>query len=118
MQSFHKFHLLSWASIESNLLIQDAKNRSSVGDKLENAQRALGVLGAAEQYYPSEKQVIDSIVAVKEFIVSIRVSHWIEQAERSAFKENYKRAISHYRDALFFMAKENERTVERLRQET
>jgi hypothetical protein len=113
IQGYHKFHLLTWASIESNLLIQEARNRISVNDKLENAQRALNVLNAATKYYPSEKQVIDSIEAVKEFIVSIRVSHWVEQAERSAFKENYQRAINHYRDALFFLARENERSAER-----
>lgn len=113
VQSFHKFHLLSWASLESNLLIKDAKIRVSVSDKLETAQRALGVLDSARQYYPDETQVIDSIDVVNEFIVSVRVSHWVEQAERAAYKENYQRAISHYRDALFFLAKENERTSDR-----
>lgn len=113
VQSFHRYHLLAWASITSNLLIQDAKVQILVGEKLENAQRSMSILETAVQYYPAEKQIIDSMEAVKEFIVSIRVSHWIEQAERAAFKENYKRAINHYRDALFFLARENERTPER-----
>lgn len=51
--------------------------------------------------------MVESEVAIKEFITSIRVAHWIEQAERSAFKGNYKRAVSHYKDALFFLAREN-----------
>ena len=51
--------------------------------------------------------MLESEAAVKEFIISIRVSHWIEQAERAAFKGNYKRAVSHYKDALFFLAREN-----------
>ena len=113
VHSFHKFHLLSWASIESNLLIQTSKNLSAISDKLDNAQRALGVLDSAIEFYPNEKLLIDSILVVKDFIVSTRVSHWIEQAERAAFKENYKRAINHYRDALFFLARENERSPER-----
>jgi hypothetical protein len=42
----------------------------------------------------------------------MRVGHWIEQAERSAFKGNYKRAISHYKDALYFLARENQKSPE------
>ena len=113
VQSFHKFHLLTWASIESNLLIQNSKNLTAVSEKLDNAQRALGVLDSALEFYPNEKLLVDSIEAVKDYIVSTRVSHWIEQAERASFKENYKRAINHYRDALFFLARENERSPER-----
>jgi hypothetical protein len=51
--------------------------------------------------------LVESGEAVREFVTSIRVSHFIEQAERSAFKGNYKRAVSHYKDALFFLAREN-----------
>jgi hypothetical protein len=50
---------------------------------------------------------------LKDFIASIKVSHWIEQAERAAFKGNYKRAVSLYRDALFFLAREEVKTDER-----
>ena len=80
---------------------------------MDNAQRALAVLDSAIEFYPNEKLLIDSILVVKDFIVSTRVSHWIEQAERCAFKGNYKRALNHYRDALFYLARENVRDAER-----
>ncbi len=112
IQKFHKFHLLNWSSIESQNRIKEAKINVAINEKLENAQRALSVLFSALEFYPDEQQLVESTEAVKEFIISIKVSHWVEQAERAAFKENYKRAINHYRDALFFLARENERTHE------
>jgi len=105
VRDLHHFHLLSWAEIESLALTQEAKNRVTISEKLETAQKALTVLDSALQFYPDETKLIESGNALKEFIASIKVSHWIEQAERSAFKGNYKRAISHYRDALFFLAR-------------
>jgi hypothetical protein len=110
LQGLHRFHLLSWASIESQLYIQTSKVQVSINDKLENAQRALVVLETAIQYYPDEQKLIESSLVIKDFIVSIKVSHWIEQAERSAFKGNYQRAINHYQDALFFLTRENSET--------
>jgi len=31
------------------------------------------------------------------------VAHWVELAERSAFKGQYRRAIDRYKDALFYL---------------
>ncbi|HEY0426209.1 MAG TPA: hypothetical protein VGC76_00255 [Pyrinomonadaceae bacterium] len=107
VQDLHHFHLLTWAQIESLALTQEAKNRVTISEKLEMAQKALTVLDSALQFYPNQTKLIESENALKEFIASIKVSHWIEQAERSAFKGNYKRAITHYRDALFFLARGN-----------
>ena len=78
-----------------------------MSDKLEAAQRALTVLDSALSYYPDDNQLLESERALREFAASIKVSHWIEQAERAAFKGNFKRAVNHYRDALFFMARES-----------
>lgn len=112
LQNLHRFHLLSWASIESQLYVQTAKVQVGMSDKIENAQRALVVLDTAMQFYPDEQKLIESTEAIKGFIISIKVSHWMEQGERAAFKHHYRRAINHYRDALFFLARENERTSE------
>lgn len=109
----HRYHLLTWAQIESRNLTEKAKNSAAVSDKLETAQNALSVLNSALQYYPSDLQLTESEVALKEFIASIQISHWIEQAERSAFKGNYKSAISNYKDALYFLARENVQSIEK-----
>lgn len=113
VQELHRFHLLQWAAGETKSLTQEAKIRATIAEKLETAQKALAVLDSALKFYPAEAELTESATAVEEFIASIKISHWIEQAERSAFKGNYKRAISHYRDALFYLARENVRSEER-----
>lgn len=107
VKEIHKFHLLTWAEIEARQLTQDAKNRATIQEKTETAQKALNVIQSALQHYPNEQRLIESEEAVREFVTSIKIAHYIEQAERSAFKGNYKRAVSHYKDALFFLAREN-----------
>lgn len=113
VRNLHKLHLLAWSSAESRELIQDAKASATISQKLEIAGKALNILESAIQFYPSEQKLVESVNAIKEFIATVKVSHWIEQAERSAFKGNNKRAINHYRDALFYLARENIRAAER-----
>jgi tetratricopeptide (TPR) repeat protein len=113
IQELHRFHLLTWAAVETKTLTQEARIRATIAEKLETAQKALAILDSALEFYPDEAELTESATAVEEFIASIKISHWIEQAERSAFKGNYKRAISHYRDALFYLARENVRNEER-----
>lgn len=103
----HRYHLLTWAEIETRSLTQEAKNRVTMSEKLQTAQKALTVLDTALQFYPNEVKLLESESALKEFAASIKISHRLEQAERAVFKGNHKRAISHYRDALFFLAREN-----------
>ena len=103
----HKFHLLAWAEIESRNLTQAARNQIKLAAKLETAQKAINILESARAIYPQAVELIDSIAALRGFMASLKISHWIEQAERSAFKGNRKRALNLYRDALFFMAREN-----------
>jgi tetratricopeptide (TPR) repeat protein len=112
VQDLHHFHLLAWAELESRLFTQEAKNRAIISEKLEMSQKALTVLDFALQFYPNEPQLVESGELLKEFAASIKISHLIEKAERAAFKSNYKLAINHYRDALFFLARENVNRVE------
>ena len=103
----HHFHLLTWAELESRAWSQKARNYVKISDKLAAAQQALNVLETALQFYPSEPQLTESMRAIRTFITSIKVTHQIELAERAAFKGNYKRGISLYKDALFFLAREH-----------
>jgi hypothetical protein len=43
--------------------------------------------------------------AVREFMTSSRVAHWVELAQRATFKGRYRRAIDCYRDALFYLTR-------------
>lgn len=109
----HKFHLLAWAEIESRSLLKEARNQVKFSEKLKDAQSALSVLESALRFYPEEVKLRESEEAIKNFIGSIKISHFVEQAERAKFKENYRRAISLYRDALFSLARENIKDAER-----
>lgn len=113
VQALHKLHLLNWSSAESRELIQEAKSSATISKKLELATKAVNILDSAVQFYPDEPKLIESLNAVREFVTTVKISHWIEQAERFAFKGNYNRAISSYRDALFYLGRENIRDAER-----
>jgi tetratricopeptide (TPR) repeat protein len=85
------------------LLTYEAQQRARTFDKIETATRALDCLNSALRVYPDEADLSESRVAIEEFIVSVKVAHWVELAERSAFKGHYRRAIDRYRDALFYL---------------
>ena len=43
----------------------------------------------------------------KVICVSSRVAHWVELAERAAFKGHFQRAIDCYRDALYYLGRDS-----------
>lgn len=107
VKDLHKFHLLAWAEIESRSLTHEAKNRATISEKIAAAQKALSILESALHFYPQESRLFESADLLREYISSIKISDLIEQAEKAAFKGSNKRAISIYRDALFFLARDN-----------
>lgn len=113
VREIHKLHLLNWAEIESRSNLSTAKNQLAISEKLEFTQKALGVLDTALEFYPQERQLRESVEAVKEFNSSIKVSHLIELAEKAAFKGEKAEAVNLYRDALYFLHKEHFQTAER-----
>ena len=103
VRALHRHHLLTWARGQSQLLTHEAQQRARTFDKIETATRALDCLDSALRIYPDETDLSQSKVAIEELIASVKVAHWIELAERSAFKGHYRRAIDRYRDALFYL---------------
>jgi hypothetical protein len=112
VRKLHKIHLLAWSSASSRSLMREAKASVTISKKLELAARALKILDSAIGFYPNERQLVDSAKVVREFTATVKVTHWIEQAKRCIYKENYKRAIKHYRDALIYLECENGRSDE------
>ena len=103
VRALHKHHLLTWARGQSRALTHEAQQRARTFDKIETANRALDCIDSALRIYPDELELNASKVAISEFIASVKVAHWVELAERSAFKGHYRRAIDRYRDALFYL---------------
>jgi hypothetical protein len=98
-----KHHLLTWARDSALALTHEAQRRARLTDKIETAYRALDSLDTALKVYPSETELNASKSAIWEFIASVKVAHWVELAERAAFKGHYRRAIDRYKDALFYL---------------
>ena len=116
VRALQKHHLLTWARSASRSLTHEAQRRVSVSDKIETAGRALDVIDAALKVYPDEAELRESELAVREFVASVKVGRWVELAERAAFKQQYERAIERYRDALFYLSREQMK--EEVRSET
>ena len=106
VRALQKHHLLTWARNSSRTLTYEAQQRSRTSDKIEAANRALHCVESALKFYPEETDLNESGVAIREFIASVKVAHWVELAERSAFKGHYRRAIERYKDALFYLNRE------------
>lgn len=103
VRALHRHHLLAWARGQSQALTHQAQQRARTFDKIETATRAMDCLDSALRVYPDAAELSESRVAIEEFIASVKVAHWVELAERSAFKGHYRRAIDRYQDALFYL---------------
>src|ERR1043166_503536 len=103
MRALHRHHLLTSARGHSRALTHEAQQRARTFDKIETATRAIDCIDSVLRVYPDEAELNESRVALGEFIASVKVAHWVELAERSAFKGHYRRAIDRYRDALFYL---------------
>jgi hypothetical protein len=106
VRALHRHHLLTWARAHSQALTHEAQQRARHFDKIESATRAIDCIDSVLRVYPDEAELSESRVALLEFIASVKVAHWMELAERSAFKGHYRRAINRYRDALFYLSQD------------
>ena len=104
-RALQKHHLLTWARESSRALTYEAQQRARLSERIESANRALHCLESALQFYPQETELQESSAAIREFISSVKVAHWVELAERAAFKGHYRRAIDRYKDALFYLGR-------------
>src|SRR5204862_4058800 len=106
VRELQKHHLLTWARGSARTLTHEAQQRVRLFEKIETANRALDCIDKALKIYPDEDELNVSARAVREFITSSRVAHWVELAERAAFKGHYQRAIDCYRDALYYLGRD------------
>jgi hypothetical protein len=106
VRTLQKHHMLTWAREASLSLTHEAQQRGRLSDKIETANHALDCLDSALKVFAKEPELEASKLAIREFIASVKVAHWVELAERSAFKGHYRRAIERYQDALFYLTRE------------
>jgi tetratricopeptide (TPR) repeat protein len=107
VRELQKHHLLIWARRSARALTHEAQQRARLHEKVETANRALDCIDQALKIYPGDQELNVSAQAVQEFITSSRVAHWVELAERAAFKGYFQRAIDCYRDALYYLGRDS-----------
>jgi tetratricopeptide (TPR) repeat protein len=105
VRALQKHHMLSWARDSARLLTHQAHQQARLHEKIESANRALDCIDTALKSYPDNEELQRSGAAVREFMISSRVAHWVELAQRASFKGRYRRAIDCYRDALFYLTR-------------
>ena len=105
VRTLQKHHMLAWARNSAQSLTQEAQQRARLHEKIEGANRALECIDTALANYPEEEDLQRSAAAVREFVTTSRVAHWVELAQRATFKGRYGRAIDCYRDALFYLTR-------------
>jgi hypothetical protein len=105
VRSLQKHHMLSWARNSATSLTHQAQQRARLHEKIETANRALDCIDTALTAYPDNEELQRSATAVRDFMTTSRVAHWVELAQRAAFKGRYRRAIDCYSDALFFLTR-------------
>ena len=106
VRELQKHHMLTWAKVSARALTHEAQKRTRLYEKIETANRALECIDSALKVYPDDRQLDVSAQAVRGFITSSRVAHWVELAERASFKGHYQRAIDCYKDALYYLTRE------------
>jgi tetratricopeptide (TPR) repeat protein len=106
VRDLQKHHLLTWARGSARTLTHEAQKRVRLYEKIETANRALDCIDSALKVFPDEEELNVSARAIREFITSSRVAHWVELAERAAFKGYHQRAIDCYKDALFYLTRD------------
>src|ERR1043166_9666870 len=106
IRELQKHHLLTWARGSAQALTHEAQQRVRLYEKIETANRALDCIDQALTLCPDDPELTVSAQAVHEFIASSRVAHWVELAERAAFKGHFQRAIDCYRDALYYLSRD------------
>ncbi len=104
---YHKYHLLKWAEMESRNLTNEARSLSNPAEKVEAAQNALSVIESALDSYPAEPALLQSQELLRDLIVSIKLAPLVEKAERAVFEGDYAGGKSLYRDALFYLGRDN-----------
>lgn len=104
---FHRYHLLKWAQIEVHSLTSEARDLDDPEHKRRSAKAAMGIIDTALRSYPEEESLLESREVIRDMVVSIGVSEWVERAERATFEGDYAAAKELYREALFYLGRDN-----------
>ena len=90
-----------------------AKTGITKADRIKSAEKAVQVIESALESYPNEVTLLQSEDLLREMVVSIKVSYWVEKAEKAVLRGNLELGKSLYRDALHYLGRENMQSQDR-----
>ena len=116
IKGLHKKHLLEWARIETSGLSMDREFlQPTFAERIETAESVAESLGIALNHYPREKQLVDSLEAVKEYIGNVKISHNLDIADDAIEDRDYPYARKILKNVLGMLDEELVRPEERKR---
>lgn len=97
-ERLHQEHMLRWAEIEirNNIALRDDER---VSRRLDGAKKALKAALTALEIYPDNSDLLTSRLAIEEFILSLRIAHAVERAERAEGEGEFKKALEGFIEA-------------------
>lgn len=101
IKKLHRFHLLKWAKARASMLMLKSKESGIAESKrIESARMAQITIETALEFYPREKNLLDSLEAIHEYIVSVKISGKVNEAENACTGGDIGLAIEIYKDTL------------------
>ncbi len=110
VEHLHKYHLITWAALESKEFTLEAQQSVSLGERLSAANKALAVLDSALYFYPDDSRLNESVSVVKELRISSELSSIVRAAEKAENEGDIFGAISYYKDAHYYLTSESTTT--------
>jgi len=124
IKKLHKRHLLKWAkSISSEHMIRSKEEGLTSESRIKYARMAQRDISTALEFYPREKNLIDSAEAVNEYIETINIAHMVEEAEAVSMTGDDALAMVIFQKALIeldnagFPNRDKEMIAEKIRAE-
>lgn len=99
VERIHRRHMLKWAEIEIKANTQAALESERMSVRSERAKRALEVAEVAFDHYPDEPDIVRSLGAVEDFVVSIKVAQAVQRAERAEARGDLQKALTRLLEA-------------------
>ncbi|HQU93543.1 MAG TPA: hypothetical protein PLK77_14655 [Pyrinomonadaceae bacterium] len=104
VESLHKEHMLRWAEIEIRSSIASVEDER-FSSKLDRAKKALRVAVVALESYPDNSDLINSRLAIEDFILSMRIGQAVQRAERAEGRGELEKALDGFIEAKRLMQK-------------
>jgi len=91
----HRRHMLKWAEIEIKANTQAAMESARHSQRMEKAENAMRAASTAFEHYPDEPDIVRSMLAVEDFVYSLKAAEELRRSARAEDRGDLKRALSH-----------------------